>query len=99
MILKLQKVNALKVSGIASILYLILSLLVSIPFAIFTNMMGNSEMDRFLGQVLFIFLPLFYTIFGFIVTYVAILIFNFMTQKVGGIEMEFEENSTDSSKN
>jgi len=85
-----------KVSGVLyAAMGLIIGFFVSL-FSIFGAMLGSSGSDGAMFGFLFgigsiIIMPIFYGVIGFVATFIAVLIFNYIVNFTGGIEMYFEE--------
>jgi hypothetical protein len=89
---RIKRFGVFQTAKVVAINMFFISLLLMIPFSMITNfMVGNKLMGFHFGGGLFFFLlPVFYGVMGFIGTGLACLIYNFIAEWTGGIEVEFE---------
>jgi hypothetical protein len=102
--IKIRKLGILSVAKIYSVMMLVLSLLISIPYGLIiivyalfgAGMMGGDAAFAvggggvLLGIGIMIGLPIFYGVIGFIGGALAALVYNIFSGIVGGVEMEVE---------
>ncbi len=102
--IKIRKLGILSVAKIYSVMMLVLSLLISIPYGLIiivyalfgAGMMGGDAAFAvggggvLLGIGIMIGLPIFYAVIGFIGGALAALVYNIFSGIVGGVEMEVE---------
>ncbi len=102
--IKIRKLGILSVAKIYSVMMLVLSLLISIPYGLIiimyalfgAGMMGGDAAFAvggggvLLGIGIMIALPIFYAVIGFIGGALAALVYNIFSGIVGGVEMEVE---------
>ena len=84
-IMVLKKIGVLPLAKIYAILMLIIALLVDIVYLV----LSIFDSTFWLGMD-FIYLPILYLIFGFVVGGVGAFLYNFITTKTSGVELEFE---------
>ena len=89
---RIKKIGVYQTAKVAAIIYFLLAAVFMIPFGLLTSFIGNDEVPGipFGGGLFFIFLPILYGLIGFIMTAVACLIYNLVSNWTGGIEVEFE---------
>jgi hypothetical protein len=90
--LRLKHIDPIKISGIAAIIMFVISFIIIIPFGLIINNLPMPE-DKsigMMGSVIYI-LPFIYSAFGFLANLIIISFFNFLAKKMGGIEIEFDE--------
>ncbi|MGB7209247.1 MAG: hypothetical protein WBD27_11350 [Pyrinomonadaceae bacterium] len=102
--IKIRKLGILSVAKIYSVMMLVLSLLISIPYGLIiivyalfgAGMMGGDAAFAVggggvvLGIGIMIGLPILYGVMGFIFGAIMALIYNVFSGIVGGVEMEVE---------
>lgn len=102
--LKIRKLGILSVAKIYSVMLLVLSLLISIPYGLIiivyalfgAGMMGGDAAFAVggggvvLGIGIMIGLPIFYGVIGFIGGALAALVYNIFSGIIGGVEIEVE---------
>jgi len=96
----ITKVNALSVAKVAGVLYAGMGLLFGALFSLIGmagvgNLLAGSEGAGFASMLFgvgaIIALPIFYGVLGFIVSFIAALLFNVASGLTGGIEIETRE--------
>ena len=96
---RIKKFGVLQTAKVIAILYLIGSSIFFIPLSLVVVVAKNSPvfssaLQRTIGSsspVFVMLLPLVYGVFGFIVASISCLIYNFIASKIGGIEVEFDQ--------
>lgn len=102
--IKIRKLGILSVAKIYSVMMLVLSLLISIPYGLIiivyalfgAGMMGGDAAFAvggggvLLGIGIMIGLPIFYGVIGFIGGALAALVYNIFSGIIGGVEIEVE---------
>jgi hypothetical protein len=93
---RIEPISLAKIYGVLGALY---GLLVGLPMACFMSMMG-SAMDQYgggggmmggIGIAAVILYPIMGAVFGFIGGLIGAFVYNFAAERVGGVEMEFDE--------
>lgn len=87
-----KRFGVYQTSKIIGIIYFLVSAIIMIPlglFGILLGGMGDMGMGGFEAMFFFI-APFFYGLFAFIATAIACAVYNFIADKVGGIEIELE---------
>lgn len=74
-----------------AILMAVASLLFMIPFILISIFANTHTVNSSAFSLIFIMMPLFQGIFGYIMMRFGMWIYNKLTSRVGGIEFEFEE--------
>ena len=92
---RLTRFGVIRTASVAAIVYLIISAIFAIPFALIVSTTPMTVTDQFgrtvtmqLSPVFILFLPLIYAAFGWVFTAVACLIYNLAALVTGGIEFE-----------
>lgn len=96
---RIKKFGVLQTAKVIAILYLIGSSIFFIPLSLVVLAAKNSpvfssalQRNTGLSSPIFIMLlPLVYSVFGFIVAAISCLIYNFIATKIGGIEVELDQ--------
>lgn len=101
--LRIRKLGILSVAKIYAVMFLVMSLLISIPYGLMiiifgAAMLGTGEQAGFaagggsiiIGLLVMIGVPIFYSIMGFIGGIIGALLYNLFAGLVGGIEIEVE---------
>jgi len=86
-ILKIKKVNVLKMGFIMAVVYGILSVVIFLIIGVF----GLAIQGQSLGLLLMVFMPVIYAIVGFIGGIIMGALYNIVSKWLGGIEVEVEE--------
>lgn len=93
-IIKLKKVGVLSVAKISAFLYLIPGVIIGIYIGTELNryppMMSDTALTWLLNKGAFITYPIGYGIGGFLFGLLVGLFYNFLSRKIGGIEIEIE---------
>ena len=92
---RLTRFGVIRTASVAAIVYLIISAIFAIPFALIVSTTPMTITDQFgrqvtmqLSPVFILFLPLLYAAFGWVFTAIACLIYNLAAWVAGGIEFE-----------
>lgn len=85
----LTRIGVLKISLISGIIYMILGLILA-PFILISMAVGGDSMSIFAIFLAIIIIPVFYGILGFVMSAIAVGLFNFVAPRIGGVEMEIE---------
>ena len=92
---RLTRFGVIRTASVAAIVYLIISAIFAIPFALIVSTTPMTVTDQFgrqvtmqLSPVFILFLPLIYAAFGWVFTALACLIYNLAAWVTGGIEFE-----------
>jgi len=92
--IRIKKVGVLSVAKISAFLYLIPGLIIGIHMSIRLSslppMMSDTMLSWLANRGTFITYPIGYGVGGFIFGLVGGLFYNFLSQKIGGIEIEIE---------
>ncbi len=102
--LKIRKLGILSVAKILAVIYLVISLLISVPYGLFIIIFsligaGSARGEAaflvggggvVMGFVVMIAIPVFYTLVGFVGGAIVALLYNLFAGMVGGIEIEVE---------
>lgn len=102
--LKIRKLGVLSVAKILAVIYLVISLLIAVPYGLIIIIFsligaGSARGDAafmvggggvVMGLVVMVAIPIFYTIVGFIGGAIVALLYNLFAGLVGGIEIEVE---------
>jgi len=102
--LRIRKLGVLSVAKIQSLVMLVVSLLISIPYGLIiivyalfgASMIGGNASFAVggggvvVGILVMIGLPIFYAIIGFIFGAISALVYNLFSGIVGGVEIEVE---------
>lgn len=90
---RISSINAIQAGKVASLLYLIFSLVICVPAFLFTLAAGSLVQEQgALGAMSAFFwlaMPFVYGILGFVGTAILASIYNLVARLVGGIEMTF----------
>lgn len=86
MLIKLKKINVLKMGCIFALLYSLLSLIIFIAGALFAGIMGQT-----FPWFMIILGPILYAIGGFIGGLIMGGLYNLVSKWIGGLEFEVEE--------
>jgi hypothetical protein len=86
-ILKVKKVNALKIAFIFAVIYGLLSLVIFTIAGIF----GLAVQGEPIGLMLAFLMPILYAIAGFIGGLIMGAMYNLVSRWIGGVEVEVEE--------
>lgn len=92
---RVKRFGVYQTSKVAAIIMFFIALIFMIPFALIGGIVGGLSGNHFPGfplggGFLFIVMPFFYGIIGFIMTALSCLIYNLIAKWTGGIELEFE---------
>lgn len=82
---QIKKVGVLQTAKVTAMLYLVLSAIFCIPFSLISLITGRT------AGIMAIFLPLLYAAMGFIVIAATCFLYNFIASKIGGIEIDIEQ--------
>lgn len=95
---RVKRFGVYQTSKVVAITLFVASLLLMILFSlIFRFLPGNKILGYGFGGGLFFFLlPILYGVMGFIITAITCLIYNFISEWTGGIEVEFENRDEES---
>lgn len=95
--LKLKHIDPIKTSGIAAIIMFVFSFIIMIPLGLIINNlpMPDNGTSNVMGSFIYI-LPFLYSAFGFLFNLIIVSFFNFLAKKMGGIELEFDEDKIES---
>lgn len=102
--LRIRKLGVLSVAKIQSLILLVVSLLISIPYGLIiivyalfgASMVGGNASFAVggggvvIGILVMVGLPIFYAVIGFIGGAISALVYNLFSGIVGGIEIEVE---------
>jgi hypothetical protein len=102
--LRIRKLGVLSVAKIQSLVMLVVSLLISIPYGLIiivyslfgASMVGGNASYAVggggvvVGILVMVGLPIFYAIIGFIFGAISALVYNLFSGIVGGVEIEVE---------
>jgi hypothetical protein len=96
---RIKKFGVLQTAKVIAILYFIGSAIFFVPLSLVILVAKNSPvfssaLQRTIGSsspVFVMLLPLLYGVFGFILASISCLIYNFIATKIGGIEVEFDQ--------
>jgi hypothetical protein len=93
-VIKIKKICVFSLAKINAFLYLIPGLIMgvhlSISFSRFPPMMSDTILSWLSNRGAFITYPIGYGIGGFIIGLIVGLFYNFLSRKIGGIEIEIE---------
>jgi hypothetical protein len=93
-VLRIKKVGVLSLAKICAFLYLIPGLIIgiylSIEFSRFPPMMTDTILSWLSNRGAFLTYPLAYGVGGFVFGLLGGLFYNFLSRKIGGIEIEIE---------
>lgn len=101
---RIRRFGVVRTSNVAAMLYFVLALIFVVPFALLFSAMPPVPVTDQFGQpipgagavdlgpfaLLFLFLPFFYAILGWIFTAVFCLLYNLVARFMGGVEVEVE---------
>lgn len=90
----LTRIGVLKISLISAIIYMILGLILA-PFILISMAVGGDSMSMFVIFLAIIIIPVFYGILGFVMSAIAVGLFNVVAPRIGGVEMEIETTGFD----
>ena len=76
-------VSKLQTAKVMALMYLV----VSIPFALFT-LLSMRMTGQTAGWFMLILMPVLYTVFGFVFTFLGAWVYNAIAARVGGIEFQ-----------
>ena len=92
---RLTRFGVVRTASVAAIVYLIITAIFAIPFALIVSTTPVTVVDQFgrpvsfgISPIVILLLPLFYAAFGWVFTAVACLIYNLAAWVTGGIEFE-----------
>ncbi len=97
---QLKKIDVSSVALYSFIMFLIISLILIIPFGLFFTFLSSvipesseypSEAFSIFSGVFIIILPLFYAVMGTIVNVLVALLYNALSKKFGGIKLTVEK--------
>ena len=97
---QLKKIDIGTVALYSFLMFLILGLLILIPFGLFFSIMSSllperggiqSEAFPFFGGIFIILIPIFYAVFGTIMNVLIVLFYNLLSLKLGGIKFNLEK--------
>ena len=92
---QIKKFGVLQTAKFASVMYLIITAIFLIPFALIMMLSGIVVQERtgimtFFGGAFMFLLPIIYAFIGFIFVAIFCLLYNLVASLIGGIEIEIE---------
>ncbi|SMD38325.1 hypothetical protein SAMN04488029_3746 [Reichenbachiella faecimaris] len=90
--IRVKKFGVLQTAKVAAIIYVFISLIIILPFAMLGSMVSEEffpELADF-GVVALLMVPIMYGVIGFIFTAIGCVIYNLIASFTGGIEIEME---------
>lgn len=91
---RIKKFGVLQTAKVAALLYTIVSAIFIIPFGFIAVIFSSVDYPFSAlggGGILIFFLPLLYGFIGFITVAIGCSIYNLISDKIGGIEVEVED--------
>jgi hypothetical protein len=97
---QLKKIDIASVALYSFLMFLILGLIIFLPFGILFSILSNfipqtgdvpSEIFPIFGGMFFLIMPIFYAVFGTIINVLVVLCYNLLSLKLGGIKIELEK--------
>ncbi|WP_200975185.1 hypothetical protein [Echinicola sp. 20G] len=91
---RIKKFGVIQTAKVAGLIYAIVSAIFLVPFGLFSMMFSFADFPiagMGLGGFFFIMMPIFYGVIGFITVAIGCLIYNLISDKIGGIEVEVED--------
>ena len=80
-------------AAMVTVIMFVFCLLYALIVIVFGSMMGEAAVGIGLAIAIAIFLPLIYAVFTFVLSLLIAWIFNTVAERVGGVEMEFDDVS------
>jgi len=87
---QIKRFGVFQTAKFAAALYAIASLVFMIPITLIMAMGGNGSSFGLFGGVFLLLMPIIYAVLGFVFIGLACLLYNFLAQFIGGIEIELE---------
>jgi len=87
--IKLKKIEPLKAGYVSGLLYLLISVIIIVPFTLLGSIVGTKE--NVLGMFVVIIIPIIYGIVGFLGGLITAALYNFVAKNIGGLEIEVEK--------
>ncbi|MEP2026922.1 MAG: hypothetical protein ABJH98_12230 [Reichenbachiella sp.] len=90
--IRVKKFGVLQTAKVVAIIYMIVSLVVLLPFIMLGSLLTEEFFPEFadFGGAALLMLPLVYGFIGFIFTAIGCVVYNLIASFTGGIEIEME---------
>ncbi|WP_186757201.1 hypothetical protein [Echinicola salinicaeni] len=92
---RIKKFGVFQTAKVAAVIYTLISAIFFIPAGVITMLFSKMEFPMFGGGVrgiVFIFMPFVYGLIGFITVAIGCVVYNLISDKIGGIEVELEDS-------
>ena len=87
---RIKKFNPVQTAKIVAVLYLVVSVVIFLPVMLIAASLSPSAGSAGMSVAVILFMPLMYALGGFIMTLISCWLYNLVSSKVGGIEVELE---------
>ncbi|MEP3386819.1 MAG: hypothetical protein ABJO02_01445 [Reichenbachiella sp.] len=90
--IRVKKFGVLQTAKVVAIIYVLVSLIIIMPFALLGSMLTEEFFPEFadFGAAALLVIPIMYGIIGFIFTAIGCVVYNLIASFTGGIEIEME---------
>jgi hypothetical protein len=88
---RITKIEALPTAKIVCLIYLLTSLLVSVPMAFYTLLKLGGVTKEGAPWWFFLLVPFIYAAVSFVMLIVGASLYNFLAKRIGGMAVEIEE--------
>lgn len=90
--IRVKKFGVLQTAKVVAIIYVLVSLVIFLPFAMVGSMISEEFFPEFadFGAVALLMIPIMYGIIGFVFTAIGCVVYNMIASFTGGIEIEME---------
>ena len=89
---RIKRFGVMQTAKIVSVLYFILAFVFIIPFVLIGSALPTEQFfpGSSFSSIIFLILPFFYAIIGFVTTAIGCALYNLLAKYIGGIEFEVE---------
>ncbi|UXX77938.1 hypothetical protein N7E81_11230 [Reichenbachiella carrageenanivorans] len=90
--IRVKKFGVLQTAKVVAMIYVIVSLVIIMPFAMIASMFSDEFFPEFadFGAAAMLMIPVMYGVMGFIFTAIGCVVYNLIAGFTGGIEIEME---------
>lgn len=90
--IRVKKFGVFQTANVVAIIYVLVSLIVIMPFAMIGSMLSEEFFPEFadFGLAALLMIPIMYGFIGFIFTAIGCVVYNLIANFTGGIEIEME---------
>jgi hypothetical protein len=102
MMAQIKRIGVKQTAKVVAIFYFVITLIIFLPIFVISLLFGGlsgddtfGKLGAIFGGVIFLVLPFFYAVIGGLMVAISAALYNFVAKKVGGIEVEIENNEVD----